>query len=170
MPPAFREKAALAVADHFISLPLFQQSQHIACYVAYRNEIDCLPLIQAIWRADKECYLPVVDEGKTLKFALYREEDVLQPNKFGILEPSSFAERIAPEKLDVVVTPLIAFDRQGHRLGTGGGYYDRTFAALRDQVQLVGVAYSAQEAALLPGDSWDVKLRGVVTEKALMVF
>ena len=170
MPLALRAEAAQAVAAHFMSLPLFQQSQHIACYVAYRNEIDCLPLIREIWRADKACYLPVLVDGKKLVFARYREEDVLLPNKFGILEPAGTAERIVPEKLDVVVTPLIAFDRAGHRLGTGGGYYDRTFAVLRDQARLVGVAYSAQEAASLPGDEWDVKLQSVVTEKEVLLF
>lgn len=104
-----------------------------------------------------------------LHFSLYQPADKLQPNQYGILEPLSSAPHIALEKLDIVMTPLVAFDRQGHRLGTGGGYYDRTFAALQGKPRLVGMAYSMQEADPLPSDEWDVKLYGVVTEKSLLV-
>lgn len=78
------------------------------------------------------------------------------------------------EDLDIVITPLAAFDLQGHRLGTGGGYYDRTFAFLQKNTvkkpKIIGLAYAEQQAELLPHDQWDIDLDGVVTEKGIVWF
>jgi 5-formyltetrahydrofolate cyclo-ligase len=165
----YRSKAAVDAAKHLISQSLFQQSEHIACYMPYRAELSPEPLIHHIWQANKKCYLPRLTSEKSLEFMLYQENDALEPNQFGILEPLASAEKIAVEQLDLVVVPLVAFDLFGHRLGTGGGYYDRTFAfkklASDEKPSLFGFAYAVQQADRLPVDEWDVMLQGVVTEK-----
>lgn len=132
--------------------------------------MDTSPIIQAIWRAKKKCYLPVLTEGRSLYFVRYDENDTLQPNQFSILEPENTSRKIAPEQLELVILPLVAFDLQGHRLGTGGGYYDRTFAfmhANHKKPKLLGLAYSKQQADCIPFDPWDITLAGVVTEQGV---
>lgn len=150
---------------------MFQASRHIACYYPYRDEFNTFPVMEMIWAAKKICYLPLLSDMKSLTFARFSPGDVLEPNLYGIPEPVDRSRIIQAEKLDLVLMPLLAFDRQGHRLGTGGGYYDRTFAFLFEQARslpsprMVGIGYAAQEAPALPADAWDVLMHAVVTEK-----
>lgn len=164
-----RLAAAFAAANLFVAQDFFEKSQHIACYLACQDEFDASPLIEAVWAAKKQCYVPVIHEEKWLRFIPYEYGTALKKNQFGILEPAEQDQSILPADLDVVVLPLIAFDRYGHRLGTGGGYYDRTFAFLRGEENpqpcLVGLAYAAQETAEIEADPWDVPLNFVMTEK-----
>jgi 5-formyltetrahydrofolate cyclo-ligase len=156
-------------------LALFQQSQHIACYLPYKSEFDSLPAIDMIWREKKDCYVPVLapKQEQHLCFVHYAYGDALRKNVYSILEPVNINEQIAPDALDLVIVPLLAFDAEGHRLGTGGGYYDRTFAGLREKSdkrpQFIGLAYKAQQAEALPADPWDIALDGVVTEEGFLI-
>lgn len=171
---AYREQAALAAAALFNPLLNLKHCQHIACYLSFKDEFETSPLIESIWQAKKQCYLPVLskDNEKLLHFVHYKYGDALHLNRYSILEPVNSAPIISPEQLDIVITPLIAFDNQGHRLGTGGGYYDRTFAFLHSTVekppQLIGLAYAAQQANRLPFDPWDILLDSIVTEKEVI--
>lgn len=173
---AYRQEAALSAANSFTQHDSFKKSKHIACYLAFKDEFDCSPIIEAIWQAKKQCYLPVLTgkDDNTLHFVRYRYGDALHLNRFSILEPVAISHVIAPENLDIVVMPLLAFDLQGHRLGTGGGFYDRTFAFLHASQarypHMLGLAYAAQAAEFIPSDPWDVGLDGVVTEKELIMF
>lgn len=164
--PIERAAAAKAASDLFSASPLFQKSQHIACYYPLNDEFDCLPIIQAIWKNHKKCYLPVLD-GNLLSFKQYQENSLLARNRYNIPEPAQ-EENIALEKLDLVIVPLVGFDAQGHRLGMGAGYYDRTFHAT--VCHFVGLAYESQQVPELPFDSWDVSLRAVLTEKRFISF
>lgn len=168
-----RKNAAMAASGHLAGHIVFSKSKHISCYLPYQNEIDTMPLIQAIWQANKICYLPILIEGRSLNFVRYDEGDKLHSNQFSILEPVNTSRRVAPEKLDLVVTPLVAYDLQGHRLGTGGGYYDRTFAFMHGKQNkkpmLIGLAYSQQQVELLPSDPWDITLDGVATEHGVVI-
>lgn len=167
-----RLTAAKSAASHFQIQDFFQHSQKIACYLPYQDEFDANPLIEAVWAAKKHCYVPVVQAEKWLRFVRYDDGTALRKNQYGILEPIQQEQVVAPAELDVVVLPLLAFDRQGNRLGTGGGYYDRTFAFLRGEENpkpyLVGLAYAAQEVAEIEADPWDVPLSFVVTEKSVI--
>lgn len=147
----------------------FKKAEHIACYLATPEEFDTTLLIETIWQAKKKCYLPVMQEDKTLRFVRYNYGDSLHRNEFHILEPAKQKEEFAPQDLNVVITPLVAFDCNGDRLGTGGGYYDRTFAFLHEaaeySIKLVGLGFTLQEAKNIPMDPWDIHLQGVITEK-----
>lgn len=167
-----RRVAGQAAKQLLVTSSLFYSSQHIACYLGQEDEFDCTPLIQEIWRVRKKCYLPVLSLQKTssLEFVAYHPDDHLRLNRYQIFEPTS-GESLAPEKLDLVIVPLVAFDAQGRRVGMGGGYYDRTFAFKRDgtwsKPYLLGLGYQLQQIAEVPGQPWDVSLDGVLTEKKL---
>lgn len=137
-----------------------------------KDEFDTTPLIQKIWAANKKCYLPTLAEGKTLNFVLYNNGDKLQANQYSILEPENSARKICPTKLDLVILPLIAFDQHGKRLGTGGGFFDRTFAYVYEpgekKQHLIGLAFAAQQAESLIADPWDVAIEGVLTENGFI--
>lgn len=170
-----RNTAAQQALQLFTQSLLFTEYQHFACYLARTEEFDCSPIIKALWQANKECYLPVLCSEKEghLNFIRYKENDALHLNRFRILEPDS-QETIDPQKLDVVLLPLVGFDLHGHRLGVGGGYYDRTFSFIREHIGtkpiLIGLAYELQHVHRLPFDEWDVTLNGVVTEKRVILF
>lgn len=170
----FRQEAAHLALQHLIDHPLFQSSDHIACYFAMKEEMNVDVVINAIWQTNKICYLPYLQADNSLGFAQYKSGDNLIKNRYGILEPENQTANLAPQQLDLVIAPLVAFDNKGHRLGAGGGYYDKTFAfkkktQLRKPV-ILGFAYSAQQAEALPEEPWDVALDGVVTELGVRVF
>lgn len=167
--PAYREEARLAAAKHFLQLEFLKEKMSIACYLPTKYEFDTKAIIEAIWHIKAHCYLPVLMEDKKLQFALYRYGDKLRKNQFDILEPVNREHLIEPKNLEIVITPLVAFDRDGHRLGTGGGYYDQTFGFLHEgyitKPFFVGLAFAEQQADSLPYDSWDINLDGILTEK-----
>lgn len=170
-----QQSAAQSAATIFTAHPLFKKSHHIATYVSRDAEFGSMPIIQEIWRAQKNCYLPALSttQEKFLNFIKFESNDVLQPNRYKILEPSH-STIIPAEQLDLVLIPLVGFDLQGHRLGMGGGYYDRTFEFLTSNPAkkplLIGLAYEAQCVDALPSDKWDVPLNGVLTEKGILLF
>jgi 5-formyltetrahydrofolate cyclo-ligase len=164
----YRATASQAVAQHFIQGPLFKENMHFACYLATSDELDLQPLIQAIWQAGKYCYLPLISPALTLTFGLYEANTSLKPNIYGIPEPQD-SDLIEPNQLEIVLMPLLAFDLKGHRLGTGGGYYDRTFGFLNAvkaaKPVLVGAGFELQRLEEVPSEGFDVGLDGVVTEQ-----
>lgn len=165
-----RMAAGQAAKQLLVTNSLFYASQHIACYLEQEDEFDCTPIIQEIWRLGKKCYLPVLSLQKTkcLEFVVYHPHDPLRLNRYKIFEPES-GDGLAAEELDLVIVPLVAFDAQGHRVGMGGGYYDRTFAFKQDGVcskpYLLGLGYELQQVVEVPRQSWDVVLDGVLTER-----
>ncbi len=130
------------------------------------------------WQLGKQIYLPVLNLRfhKRLWFAAYRDGDPLQPNRFGIPEPVvPFGQLRHPMQLDLVLTPLVAFDGQGNRLGMGGGFYDRSFAFLHHRnhwrrPHLLGTAHHFQQCTQpLPAQSWDVPLSGISTDREILL-
>lgn len=165
-----RQEAALALARLFCDSPWFNSFQRFAVYMVEDGEIDPALIVKNLWLNKKTCYLPVlsgVEEGRFLKFKSYQPATSLAPNRFGIPEPQG-TDGILPAELDVVLTPLVAFDPDGNRLGMGGGYYDRTFGNLGGgdkRPHLIGLAYEFQKLEHLEAEAWDVPLTGIFTEK-----
>jgi 5-formyltetrahydrofolate cyclo-ligase len=172
-----RQDAALLSMKLLADSPLFKNAQRIACYLAQGSEFDLQPIIELIWKTHKKCYLPVLTQGeeKSLHFIAYDAEDQLQTNCYGIQEPCLSLEKEVPANtLDLVLVPLIGFDLAWHRLGSGSGYYDRTFAFLLENPRprepcFIGVGYNMQQLDSIPFDAWDVPLDGVLTEQALLL-
>jgi len=160
------EQLAHRTARHAFVL----QSQRIATYLAADGEIDPYPLMQSLWASGKTLYLPVLApfSNRKLWFAEYNPTDILAFNRFGIPEPVR-RRLIKPCALDLVLTPLVAFDSNGHRIGMGGGYYDRSFAFLRRRQhwrkpRLLGLAYELQKQTSIKPNDWDIPLDAVATE------
>ncbi|MGH6872839.1 MAG: 5-formyltetrahydrofolate cyclo-ligase [Rhizomicrobium sp.] len=136
----------------------------VAGYWPVRDEADPRALMKALAARGCTLALPRI-EGNGLSFRRWNEGDALVDNHHGIAEPRDDAPIITP---DVILVPLLAFDASGHRLGYGGGYYDRTLAAL--DARAMGVAYAGQEVETLPREDHDRPLDGVVTEKSAKYF
>jgi 5-formyltetrahydrofolate cyclo-ligase len=167
-----RAVSAERCSDLLCRHPGFRNAKRIATYLPNDGELDTLPLISRAWEMGKQIYLPVlIPHGENrLWFARYEPNAPLIRNRFGIPEPIRAAQtRVAPLALDLVLTPLVAFDTKGHRLGMGGGFYDRSFAYLLRHThwlrpRLIGLAYDFQRQPKLPGQPWDVPLHAIATD------
>ena len=136
----------------------------VAGYSPIRGEIDPTPLMRKLASEGARLALPVITaRGQSLRFRLWHPGDRLLPGPLGILEPSPAAAEIHP---DIVLVPLAAFDRTGHRIGYGAGHYDRTLAQLHKSkgFAAIGLAFSGQEVAAVPALQHDVALDYVLTE------
>jgi 5-formyltetrahydrofolate cyclo-ligase len=160
--------AAQAIMRLLLDSPIIPDRAVIAGYVPVRDEIDPMPLLEALAQTHI-CALPSVDAGRALTFRQWRPRMALVPERYGISAPPLDAPSILP---DIVLVPLLAFDRLGHRLGYGGGHYDATLAELRTArpVKAVGLAYAAQQIDRIPAETWDQALDYIVTELELMKF
>lgn len=171
--PHQQEIFAHQFADHFAKTRLFMNSNRIAFYMANDGELDPSYLMANAWAMGKDCYLPVLmhTHNKSLLFAPYEPDAPMTYNQFGIPEPAVAARhKIKARNLDLIIMPLVAFDKRGNRIGMGGGYYDRTLAFLNARTQwhkprLVGIGYSFQETPSINSESWDVPLSYIATEK-----
>lgn len=164
-----QHQASLDLVSQFSSLPLLATNQHIALYLSADGEIDTTPLIEFLWSIGKQTYLPVLhpfSKGQLL-FLHYTPQTLMTTNRFNIAEPKLNQTLICPVKqLDLICTPLVAFDRHGHRLGMGGGYYDRTLEPWFKNVdgpKSIGLAHDCQYVEKLPIEHWDVPLPKIVT-------
>ena len=165
------QAAARQLAENVLGLPVLQTCQHVAGYVANDGEISPAWLAEKLLALGKFYYLPALDahQNNHLIFLQYCSGDVLKLNRYQIPEPDILnTEQRAPELLDVVLMPLVAFDDQGGRLGMGKGFYDRTFEFIKSSAAhkplLIGLAYEFQCVDKLDSQVWDVPLAMVVTE------
>lgn len=166
--PIAQKVAAQRMARAALRQPWFIRAKHIAFYIAADGELDPMPLLRQAAARGKHVYLPVLRPGNRLWFGAYRVGMRMRLNRFGIPEPAERAWR-APWALDLVLLPLVGFDRRGGRLGMGGGFYDRTFAFWRrggrPLPKLLGLAHHFQEVDQLPREPWDVPLAAVITDR-----
>ena len=159
--PDFAEE----LARHAESLML-EKGTVVGGYHALPDEADPALLLERLVELGCHVAYPrVAGKGLPLEFHRIPDGEVLAPGVFGIHEPLDIWPRATP---DVLLVPLLAFDRHGHRLGYGGGFYDRTIALL--QVPAIGIAYAGQEVSALPAEDHDVKLNAVLTETGLTRF
>jgi len=140
----------------------------VAGYAPIGSELDPSPLLQALAAKGAALALPVViARDHALIFRAFAPGDVLVRGAYGIFQPSSDAAEVDP---DIVLVPLAAFDRAGHRIGYGRGYYDRTLQALRAMKKLtvIGLAFAVQEIDIVPRLAHDEQLDCVLTERGLI--
>ena|SRR5690348_2069091 len=169
-----RIAAAAGLLHSLENLPEFMTDANVAGYWAVRGELPLNLAVASLVRREQHYFLPVLGITRQLHFAEYSTGTTVTHNRFGIPEPVAPAdERLAPQDMDVILLPLLAFDRQGHRLGTGGGWYDSSLAFLRDAARptaplLVGVGYAFQEVEAIPTEPWDVDLDYIATDAELI--
>ena len=167
-----RREASLRICTRVAASKSFRNAKRIALYLPLAGEVDCLPLLEHALELEKQIFLPRLPGRypRAMDFARLDSGTTLESGPIGTTQPCRHTARaIRPREIDLVITPLVAFDSSGHRIGMGAGYYDRTFAFLRlrqhwIRPRLLGVAFDCQ---LVPGiavDPWDVPLWSVVTE------
>jgi 5-formyltetrahydrofolate cyclo-ligase len=174
MSPSDRIAAATSLLAQLEDIPEFLTDTNVAGYWAVDHELPLAAVIGGLRARGQIYHLPVIDDQKRLRFEPWWPGMPIATNRYGIPEPTaSSTPPLAPDALDVVLVPLLGFDRRGHRLGFGGGYYDRAFAFLREverptQPLLVGIGYARQEVESIEPRDWDVRLDYIATERELI--
>ncbi len=178
--PEEREEASRAAARHLMESDIWRQARAVGLYMAVRGEMDTADLAESAWKAGKTLLLPVCgpscnSPAGTMRFMPCPGPHCLKPGAFSIPEPdlahpdlAAYCAGDAPLP-ELIVVPGMAFSPLGQRLGMGGGYYDRFFAApaLAAAVR-VGLAYSFQITDSLPQEAWDAPMHALCTEKGLL--
>jgi len=175
---AQQKKVAQQLVFQFKQQSVFQSAQNVALYLAFNGEIDTQPLIEHLWSLQRNVFVPILHpfcKGHLL-FQALSPDTQMRNNQFGILEPTLDVRYVCPlDKLQLVLTPLVAFDSSGNRLGMGGGFYDRTLLALQNrsmkhQATVAGLAHEFQLASTLPIETWDIALPYILTSSKLYSF
>lgn len=160
------------VYKQIINSHYLKNSTKIAIYLSYKNEIKTDQIIKWCWDNSKKIYLPVIDpvNKNKLLFIRYTKKTKLVLNKFNIYEPEiEITNTISPKDLDLIITPLVAFDNNCNRLGTGGGFYDRALAPFKKSLKpiAIGIAYDFQQVNNLIVNSWDIPMQSIFTPKKI---
>jgi 5-formyltetrahydrofolate cyclo-ligase len=168
--PAARAAFSIRLADEGLRLARLWRPGIVSVFYPLRDEPDTLVLLAALANEGFATALPVVvDRGSALTFRLWRPGEPTRAGAMSIREPVEDAPIVEP---DLLFVPLACFDRRGHRIGYGAGYYDRTLTRLRAMkpVHAIGVAYGICEIAAVPYETHDQTLDALVTEQETILF
>ena len=164
----YRATASRVICQRIISSREFGASETLGCFLPMHDEVDTREIIERAWRANKRVFVPILRGSAKMLFCEIRPDTELERDQFGIWEPVRGVLH-EPQKLDMIVTPTVAFDADNNRIGMGSGYYDRCFAFLRNRKhwlrpKLIGVAYECQKVEKIVPNPWDIPLYRIVTE------
>jgi 5-formyltetrahydrofolate cyclo-ligase len=160
----FRRNASLQICQHIRHWGKFQEAGVIFTYMPMNEEVDLLPLIAEF--PQKKWVIPRIQPHSRMILHPYDPEKLIR-HRFGMLEPDPSLPKVPPGQVDLVLAPGLAYDRQGWRLGYGGGFYDNFLADVPGLAAL-GVTYSALLMDDLPHNSHDIPVQALVTEKGIM--
>lgn len=171
--PVERMTAATHLRHVLEQLPEFMVDERVAGYWACGGELPLNLAMAGLAGRGQTFYLPVIGPERQMRFVPWSTGEAVTPNRYGIPEPERHDDAVPPALLDVVLLPLLGFDRQGNRLGFGGGYYDASFAFLHEVERpatplLVGIGYAWQECDGFESQPWDVRLDYVATDHELI--
>ena len=162
-----RERAAGRVAERLLELAEMKRASTVMAFWSFGSELDTSPLIDALHARGVRVALPRIIDGD-LEPRGYLPGDAVTVTTFGAMEPAT-GERVDPLTIDVIVTPAVAFDRSGRRVGYGGGFYDRFFLRTRPDALRVGVGFDVQLVDQdLPNGHFDLGLDAVVTPSGIV--
>jgi len=167
LPAAARKAAAEAIAARNFPLAI-APGTIVSGFMPLKTEINPLPLLQRLAEAGAQLALPAIaGRGKPLIMRAWRWGEPLDRGQWDIREPKPEAPEVEP---DILLVPLLAFDRAGHRIGYGAGYYDMTITRLRARkpVTAIGIAFAAQEIPKIPATERDARLDLVLTEREVI--
>jgi 5-formyltetrahydrofolate cyclo-ligase len=163
-----RAERSLRASEHLIAHAGFDAARVVLVYAALRFELDPSHAVAHAAAAGKTVVLPrVLPESGELSLHVYKPGDELTESGFGVREPHAGSERVAPERVDLVLVPAIAFDARGYRLGYGKGFYDRLLPSLV-RAERVGLAFELSLLPQLPNEDHDIAVQRVVTEKRVI--
>lgn len=177
LPRAERRSHERAIVARLRGLGLLRRGSRVAVYLPVRGEVDLSAIFAYARRSGAVLYVPQIisRRRREMEFAPLAADARLRANRYGIPEPASTRRRLRSSELDVVLVPVVGFDRRGHRLGMGAGFYDR---ALRRRLRstggwrrpvLIGIAFAFQELPRVDSSPWDVPLDLFVTDAGVVV-
>jgi len=160
--------ASQIICNRVTSSREFLSAKLIACYLPMRDEVDTRLIINRSWRANKRIFVPITRDKGKMFFREIRPDTTLRRNRMAIWEPET-GEMISPRQLQLVVTPTVAYDNHNHRIGMGGGYYDRCFSFLKHRrhwlkPKLLGVAFDCQKVEKISPNTWDIRLYKIFSD------
>ncbi|CDZ74506.1 5-formyltetrahydrofolate cyclo-ligase [Peptoniphilus sp. ING2-D1G] len=166
----YTEKSNAKIFEVFIQSELYKRSEDIFIFVSYKNEVDTHRIIVRALADGKRIYVPVVNkETKTMEASRLKSFDILTENYMGILEPPRDKYDIVDKNLpDLIVTPGLAFDKKGYRIGYGGGFYDKFFSNLTSTPAKMGIGYYKQFVEDVIHDERDIALDYFLSENGLV--
>lgn len=154
------------VEERLFSLPVLREAGVVLVFYSFGSEVPTDRIIKRLAEEGRTVLLPFMDGGD-MAAAELRPGDALTPTPYGPKEPSH-REPIDPARVDVVITPGLAFDRSGHRIGYGGGNYDRFLARLRPHATRIGIAFHVQILPAVPHGPSDEPVHFVVTDREVI--
>jgi 5-formyltetrahydrofolate cyclo-ligase len=162
-----RDAMGVAAAERFLSLPEVASARVVMAFSSFGSELSMDPLIERLCARGVLVGLPRV-VGRELEVRSFRPGDPTTLTSFGAREPSA-GDPIEPDSIDVIVTPAVAFDREGRRVGYGGGYYDRFFLRARPDARRVGIGAALQIVQEpLPAGHFDLRVHAIVTPEEIV--
>ena len=166
----YRAHASEIICNKVVRSNFFRRAENIGCYLSSEMEVDTRAIILRAQRMKKRIFAPVVEENYLMKFREVSAICDAQQNSFGIMEPVS-GEFFSASQLDIVLTPGVAFDDSGNRIGMGKGYFDRTFSFLAARnvyfrPKLIGLAFECQKVEKITANPWDIRVFCTITEQS----
>ncbi len=166
--PDYRLAASNTIANRVVRMHEFVACETLACYLPMPDEVDATSVIARAWRMKKHVYAPVIDRQGGMIFVRLHPDTRLTRNWYGLWEPETGVQ-IRAQDIDLVITPVVAFDKYRHRIGMGSAYFDRCFAFLRHKrywlkPKLVGLAFNCQQVEKIKPNPWDIPLYRVISE------
>jgi 5-formyltetrahydrofolate cyclo-ligase len=162
MPSAERAERSARIADRVLELPEVRDAGTVMAFWSFGSEVETAPLLAGLHERGKRVVLPRV-EGEDVVAVVYRTGDEVLAAAFGAMEPTG-SELVEPADVDAVITPGVAFSRRGHRVGYGGGFYDRFLSRVRDGVAAIAVGFALQVVDEVPHGAIDRAVDAIVTE------
>lgn len=159
-----------SIKSKLFKLPEFIKSDTVSFFVNFKSEVETVNMIEESIKMGKRVIVPVVVSGqKDLLLSELKSLDELYPSKFGILEPESmFIRPVDEREIEVLITPGVAFDEEGFRIGYGGGYYDRLIKKLPDRCKTIALAFEIQMVDRVPREEHDMKVHMIITEDRII--
>lgn len=161
----YRQQASRKMQAELTRLPCYQAAEYIMLYMAMQDEVQLDELIAMVLKNGKKAVIPLVTGAGLMEAVELSDMADLVPDKYGIKTVSEEKRRlIAPDKIDLIIVPGVAFDKAGHRLGMGGGFYDR-FMLRASRAVRAALAYDCQLLAAVPAEVHDLTVDYIITEK-----
>jgi 5-formyltetrahydrofolate cyclo-ligase len=159
------KKASAQIINNVLSYPEFHDARVVFSYMPLGNEVNVMPLNQWVLDNGRCLCIPRTNNDSKMDAVIVRNLfDGLNKTKYGIMEPAPSEQAIDIKKIDLVLVPGVAFDKEGNRLGYGKGYYDRFLALCDKHTEFWGIAYSFQLLDSVPFTPYDFKVHRVITE------
>ncbi|HOS81486.1 MAG TPA: 5-formyltetrahydrofolate cyclo-ligase [Methanolinea sp.] len=166
IPEEKRKEYSCTICNRVVSL--LDGQDPVLVYVSKPPEVETIPLITTLFSRKTSVVVPIIErEERTLRLSFLRDPSHLSISTFSVPEPIGHEFPADPGSIHVAIVPLIAYDRNGHRLGYGAGYYDR-FLSRNPHMFKIGIGFSCQEVDQIPADSRDVSMDVIVTENEII--